>query len=120
MYLERGTITIYVSEMARAIAFYSETLGLPVAYRGGPGFTAIAAGGGWNIGLHATHPGSPTPGARGAISAGLVVADLDAAIATLRGRGLALDAPPPAGGGIRLAHFTDPDGNPLYLYQAAG
>ncbi|MBM4418152.1 MAG: hypothetical protein FJ033_07550 [Chloroflexi bacterium] len=120
MYVDRGTITVYVSDMARAIGFYSETLGLPVAYRGGSGFTAIAAGGGWNIGLHATHPGSPTPRARGALSVGFAVADLDAAIATLRGRGLALDSPPPSVGGIRLAHFTDPDGNPLYLYQVAG
>jgi D-alanyl-D-alanine carboxypeptidase/D-alanyl-D-alanine-endopeptidase (penicillin-binding protein 4) len=35
----------------------------------------------------------------------------------LRAAGVAVDGPKPGGGPIQLAHFGDPDGNPLYLCE---
>ena len=57
-----GSVTIYVSDLERAVHFYTETLGLTLKYRGGPGYAAIDVGKGFEIGLHATHPGGPRPG----------------------------------------------------------
>jgi catechol 2,3-dioxygenase-like lactoylglutathione lyase family enzyme len=105
--IDGGSVTIYVSDMERAVRFYAETLGLRVAHRGGPGFTAIDAGRGLEIGLHATHPGGPRPGQVGGTQLGFNVAR----------RGVAVDGPRPGGGPIMLAFFADPDGNPLHLVE---
>src|SRR5438270_484894 len=39
--IEGGSVTIYVSDMERAIGFYTGTLGLRLMYRGGPGYAAV-------------------------------------------------------------------------------
>ena len=48
----RGNVTVYVSNMDRAVRFYSETLGLKLAYRFGDHWASIEAGTGLTIGLH--------------------------------------------------------------------
>ena len=113
-----GTVTIYVSDMERAVRFYTETLGLKLKYRGGPGYTAIDVGRGLEIGLHGTHPGGPRPGPGGSMSVGFYVDEPIGRVAErLRAAGVAVDGPKPGGGPIQLAHFGDPDGNPLYLCE---
>lgn len=47
----------------------------------------------------------------------LVVPDLAAAREELLGRGIAVGEVDDLGGGVRLARFTDPDGNSLLLQQ---
>src|SRR5581483_6754998 len=116
--IDGGSVTIYVSDMERAVRFYAETLGLRVAHRGGPGFTAIDAGRGLEIGLHATHPGGPRPGQVGGTQLGFNVArPIEEVVDELRRRGVAVDGPRPGGGPIMLAFFADPDGNPLHLVE---
>jgi len=115
-----GTVTIYVSDMERAVAFYTGTLGLKLMYRGGLGYTALDGGKGFEIGLHATYPGGPTPGAGGSMSVGFYVDEPIATVADrLRAAGVAVDRPKAGGGPVQLAHFGDPDGNPLYLCEIA-
>jgi catechol 2,3-dioxygenase-like lactoylglutathione lyase family enzyme len=113
-----GTATIYVSDMERAVRFYTETLGLKLMYRGGPGYTAIDGGKGLEIGLHTTHPGGPQPGPGGPIQVGLYVDEpIGQVVATLRERGAQVGDPFAGGGPITLATLADPDGNPLYLCE---
>jgi catechol 2,3-dioxygenase-like lactoylglutathione lyase family enzyme len=113
-----GTVTIYVSDMERAVCFYTETLGLKLMYRGGPGYTAIDGGKGLEIGLHTTHPGGAQPGPGGSIQVGFYVDQpIAEVVATLRSRGAEVGDPRPGGGPITLASLADPDGNPLYLCE---
>jgi catechol 2,3-dioxygenase-like lactoylglutathione lyase family enzyme len=113
-----GTATIYVSDMERAVRFYTETLGLKLMYRGGPGYTAIEGGRGLEIGLHTPHAGGPQPGSGGPIQVGFYVDQpIAEVVATLRARGAEVGDPRPGGGPITLASLADPDGNSLYLCE---
>ncbi len=71
--IHAGHPTIYVSDMDRAIAFYTETLGLSLAFRVGDHYAKVDAGDGLILGLHPVGPDSPTPGASGAITVTLGV-----------------------------------------------
>ncbi len=109
-----ANLTVLVSDMGKAIAFYREVLGFSVVREYG-GEWADLEGGGLKIGLH---PGGKRPLAPHPrhLSIGLQVDDIDAAVKTLAGKGVKFsDAP--ADRGIRLAYFTDPDGNPCYLCE---
>ena len=113
------TATIYVSNMDRAVDFYTKTLGMPLAARWGDHYASIDLGRGAAIGLHpAGQPGSPTPGSRGAIQVGLAVAKpLEEVVASLQARGVAFRGPVIDDGPVRFAYFDDPDGNDLYLIE---
>ena len=118
-----GSPTIYISDMDRAVQFYTDTLGLKIAYRAGNHFCMIDAGGGLMIGLHPAGPRSPRPGAKGSISVGLNVArPIEQVVAELRERGVKFDTSRSASGinddgAVKLADFADPDGNALYLCE---
>jgi len=112
--------TIYVSDMDRAVSFYTETLGPNLAERYGDHWASIDAGGGATIGLHPASERGPKPGTSGAISIGLgVTRPLDEVVSTLTSRGVVFRGQivDDAEGGIRLASFGDPDGNDLYLCE---
>jgi catechol 2,3-dioxygenase-like lactoylglutathione lyase family enzyme len=113
------TATIYISDMDRAVDFYTKTLGLPLAGRWGKEYASIDLGKGASIGLHpATNPHSPRPGTSGSIQIGLAVdKPLDDVIRDLRGRGVVFRGPVIDDGQVRLAFFGDPDGNDLYLVE---
>jgi len=49
-----GNVTIYVTNMDRAVRFYTETLGLKLAYRFGDHWASVECGKGLTIGLHPT------------------------------------------------------------------
>jgi catechol 2,3-dioxygenase-like lactoylglutathione lyase family enzyme len=50
--IEGGTPTIYVSDMERAVEFYTEVLGLRLESRHGDEWASVDAGRGMTIGLH--------------------------------------------------------------------
>jgi len=113
-----GSVTIYVTDMERAVRFYTETLGLKLMYRGGPGYTAVDAGGGLELGLHATHPGAPTPGPHSPVQLSLSVTQpIGEVVATLRSRGVQVTDPKPGGGPITIATLADSEGNPIALIE---
>lgn len=116
-----GIATIYVSDMQRAVDFYAGTLGLPLVLRAGDHWAEVAVGG-LRIGLHPASEHSPVPGTPGAISIGLGVDEpLPQVVAALRERGVTFENDAlPDDGGVTLAFFADPDGNPLYLVETSG
>lgn len=111
--------TVFVSNMDRAVDFYTKTLGLPLAARYGDHFASIDMGKGIAIGLHpAGNPKSPKPGMSGSIQIGLTVdRPLDQVVADLKGKGVSFRGPIVDDGQVRLAFFGDPDGNDLYLCE---
>jgi catechol 2,3-dioxygenase-like lactoylglutathione lyase family enzyme len=119
--IQNITATIYVSNMDRAVDFYTKTVGLPLSGRWGDHYASIDLGRGAAIGLHPSeHAGSPVPGTRGAIQVGLAVAaPLEKAVGELQSKGVAFRTPIIDDGPVRLAYFSDPDGNDLYLIEAA-
>ncbi|HEX9751814.1 MAG TPA: VOC family protein [candidate division Zixibacteria bacterium] len=113
-----GNATVFVSDMDRALKFYTGTLGMKLMYAGGGEWASIDAGKGFVIGLHLTGEGMPKPGSRGAISIGLDAPEpLDGMVARLTEAGVHFDCPIIDDGPVRLAPFSDPDGNELYFCE---
>lgn len=118
--LRGGMTTIYVSDMDRAVDFYHQKLGLKLIYRAGNEWCGIDAGDGMKLGLHPASPKAPPPGANGASIVGLTVTQsLDAVVDALKQKGVPFKGPifDDAKGSVRLAYFSDPDGNELYLCE---
>jgi catechol 2,3-dioxygenase-like lactoylglutathione lyase family enzyme len=114
-----GNATIYVTDMDRSVSFYTETLGLRLAFRAGDHWAGIDAGKGLQLGLHPAVARLPAPGTAGSITVGLAVDEpIEQVVATLEGRGVAFLGPVVDDGQLKLAFFADPDGNGLYLAEA--
>lgn len=107
---------VNVSDMARSVAFYRDTLGLRLKFES-PQWSEFETGS-TTLALHSVVPGadgkgSPQTGpAAGTCSIGFSVADLDATCGQLSERGARFVVPPTeqAKEGIRLAVCVDPDG----------
>jgi catechol 2,3-dioxygenase-like lactoylglutathione lyase family enzyme len=117
MKIKEANVTVMVSDMKRAIRFYVDVLGLELKANYGDQFAQVACPG-IVIGLHPMTKGGSPSEASGNISVGLGVDSLTAAIADLKAKGVTFsrvveDRP------TKLAFFTDPDGNPLYLSETA-
>ena len=108
-----GYVNIFVSNLTRSVAFYTEVLGFELgvfdpelgyaALKGGPVPIALAEDlSGQFVGIHT--------------GIGMLVDDLDAAYQTLLAQGVVFDMVPtrqPWGGDLAL--FQDPDKNVFYL-----
>ena len=122
-FLHHGNTTIYVSDMAASLEFYLERLGFTERMRaadpsGTIHWAEVDAGGGMVIGLHPTTPHAPKPGTAGSLSLGfMVTGTIDEAVEGLTERGVLFEGAVQDDGAVKLAHFSDPDGNPLYLFQ---
>ena len=113
-----GLATVYVSDMDRAVNFYSETLGLKLQHRAGPGWAQLDAGKGLILGLHGTHQGGPPPGQNGSTVLGFELDEpMDQAYQKLAQRGVTFHGPIQDTEHVRLAYFSDPDGNNFYLSE---
>ena len=119
--IEGGTPTIYVSDMDRAVQFYTEVLGLRLISRHGDEWASVDAGKGLTLGLHPAAERMGVPGTLGSINVGFNVTEsIEEVVRTLESRGVTFDGPikGDANGSIRLAFFGDPDGNSLYLCES--
>jgi len=115
-----GNATIYVTELERAVDFYTGTLGLPLVYQAKLGVHQ-GGWGGFEIGLHPAGSHTPTPGTAGAVTVGLSVDEpIDQVVSVLQARGVVFDGPVTDDGPVKLAFFADPDGNALYLAEETG
>jgi catechol 2,3-dioxygenase-like lactoylglutathione lyase family enzyme len=108
-----GNVTILVSDMSKAIRFYTEVLGLKLISNYGGEF-AVVESNGLRIGLH--------PGKKGHeklsrdLSLGFQVEDLTSAKSTLESRGVIFEKRVQDRGAI-IEYFDDPDGTPMYLIE---
>ena len=65
-----GIVTVFVSDLDKAVRFYTEALGLKLAFRFGNEWASIKAGDSLVIGLHPGSKDSPA-GRKGSITLGL-------------------------------------------------
>jgi catechol 2,3-dioxygenase-like lactoylglutathione lyase family enzyme len=117
MNLSSGNVTVLVSNMDRAVRFYTEMLGLKLAYRFGDHWAAVEVGRGLTIGLHPASGESPA-GKKGSMSIGLeLTGSIHEAVAELQAKGVQFHGPIREGKSGSFAYFDDPDGNTLYLTE---
>ena len=110
-----GNVTLIVSDVARSIAFYTDTLGLKVKLRYGENYAEVMIEG-LMVALHPPVKGGATPGGSQSLSVGFAVPDLSAAVDELKQKGIAFSGIT-EDGLVKLAFFTDLDRNPLYLAE---
>ena len=112
-----------VSDVARAVAFYTETLGFELLHQQLPQFAAVAVG---PLHLLLSGPGAsgsrPMPGGEQQEPGGwnrivLRVADLESRIAELRSRDVRFRNEMQSGPGGKQIQILDPDGNPIELFE---
>lgn len=115
-----GMVTVYVDDMERAVDFYTETLGLEIAQRGGPGWTVVRAPDGFRLGLHDAMGEAPV-GQAGSATVGFhVEGELADVVERLEDRGVNFVGEITEETAVPLAYFEDPDGNQMYLAEARG
>jgi uncharacterized protein (TIGR00369 family) len=111
-----GNATVYVSDLPRAVGFYTERLGMASSWAND--YVAnLDAGRGFTVALVRASDGMPVPGTAGSITMTLTVSrPLDEAIAELRAAGIDVSGPFDSDR-IRLAVVADPDGNRLSIAE---
>ena len=110
-----GNVTIIVSDVARSVAFYTDTLGLKLKLRYGANYAEVAVEG-LTVALHPPVKDGASPGGAQSLSVGFAVPNLPAAVEELKQKGISFSRIT-EDGFVKLAFFTDPDGNPLYLAE---
>jgi len=114
-----GNITVMVSNMDASVRFYTGALGMKLTNRYGDHWATVDGGKGLIIGLHPASPKYPAPGAKGGMLIGLEIDEpIQQAVDQLKAKGVPFVGPVvnDAGAGA-FAHFEDPDGNSLYLWE---
>ena len=111
-----GLVTLFVSDVGRAVRFYVETMGMKLVEQAYEGCAVIDSGEGFRIGLLQQAGSSMEAHGLRAPSIGLYPKiPLREAMAILENRGISFDVK--EDGPVVLAHFKDPDQNRLYLCQ---
>ncbi len=112
-----GNVTVYVSNMDTAVRFYTETLGLKLAYRFGDHWASVEVGKGLTIGLHPASAQTPA-GRKGSMAIGLELAgSMKDAVKALAAKGVRFHDAVNEGKAGSFVSFDDPDGNLLYLAE---
>jgi len=114
-----GNASIYVTDIDRAVDFYTATLGFPLKTRVGTEWAEIDAGKGLVLGIHrARPPETVAAGTRGAINIELAVTrSLDEVVSELKARGVAFKGEILNYPAVRIATLFDPDSNEILLGQ---
>ncbi|SFT90679.1 Catechol 2,3-dioxygenase [Lishizhenia tianjinensis] len=109
--LEASRVNLMVMDMDKSIVFYTETLGFQLLNRWGNHYAEIQA-----VDLTiALHENTKNHQIGTASSIGFGVSAFDDEVEALKTKGITLSLEDDAY--IRLAHFTDPDGHPLFLAE---
>ncbi len=113
-----GNVTVFVSDMDRAVTFYTGVLELKLTNRFGNDWATVDAGKGFIIGLHPASKKYPAPGTKGAMMIGLEVdGPIERVLDRLSAKGLHISRPVERGEAGNFVHLEDPDGNELYLWE---
>lgn len=111
-------VTVFVSNMDRAVQFYTEVLGMKVEYRFGNDWTSLKTDDGVTVGLHPASKESPA-GRKGSITIGFEVSEsIEKAVNSMKAKGVRFVSPIVDDKEIKAAHFEDPDGNEMYVVEA--
>ena len=115
--LQKVAFTMYpVTEMARARAFYEETLGRGASGSGAASpWVEFDLPGGGCLAITTVTPNKPSASAGGTIA--FEVDDLSATVADLKARGVAFAAEDIESPVCRMAIVKDPDGNAIILHK---
>lgn len=120
-----GAVRYQVTDVDRAVAFYTETFGFREVMRPGPAFASIA-----KDGLTLWLSGPKSSGARplaggvpqepgGSNRIVLQVTDLETCVASLKEQGVKFRNSVESGPGGLQIQVEDPDGNPIEVFQPA-
>jgi predicted enzyme related to lactoylglutathione lyase len=112
--IKAAQVYYYVSDMDKAIQFYTETLGLPLKIRFDNYWAEVDAGP-ITIGLHPTEDGKkPKQGGGGTIS--FRVADIESFVEEIKKKGANVGKiqTPERG---KFAMISDPDGNMIHVVE---
>lgn len=113
-----GNATVFVSDMDRAVAFYTEVLGLRLTNRFGNSWATVEAGKSLTIGLHPASSKYPAPGTKGAMMLGLEVDEpIEGVLKRLSEKGVNIAGSVITDQAGNFAHLLDPDGNEIYLWE---
>ena len=113
---QSGSVTIVVDDLKKAEQFYVETLGLKVQFQVEGHLVQVEAPG-LTIGLLHPREGQDShPVKSGSVHIGLEVEELDSAIKLLKSRDVEFQSIMEEEA-TRIAYFSDPEGNPLYLIE---
>jgi len=113
-----GNATVIVSNMDRAIEFYTQVLGLKLTNRFGDHWATVEAGKGLTIGLHPESPQHPKAGTKGGMMIGLEIdGNIESVVDRLAKKGVRITGPIIRAEPGAFASLEDPDGNPIYLWK---
>lgn len=113
-----GNATIFVSDMDRAVKFYTETLGLKLRMRAENFWAEVQAGDTLVLGLHPASPSAKDPGTEGSIQIGLTVDEpLEKIQARLKDAGVQFEGDIIDDEPGRFVQLRDPDGHRLYFWE---
>jgi len=112
-----AVVTIFVSNMDRAVRFYTEVLGMKLAYRFADDWATLKTDDGMTVGLHPASKESPA-GRKGSITIGFEVSEsIQKAVTAMKEKGVKFVGPIVDDKEIKAAHFEDPDGNEMYFVE---
>jgi predicted enzyme related to lactoylglutathione lyase len=110
-------VTIIVSDMDRAVRFYTEVLNCKIQFRFGNEWAQLRTLDGTTIGLHPASATNPA-GVKGSILLGIPVpGSIENAVEEMEAKGVKFTGPIINDTQVLIANFEDPDGNPFYLAQ---
>lgn len=115
--LQFSHVMQYVHDMQRAAKWYQEVLGFEVKYIAVPHYATL-----WHESMKFRldlHPTAAGQNVGGGSMIYFSAADLDAAVASLRQRGVTVSDPRKRGDSPRFTEFADSEGNPIGLYERA-
>jgi len=112
---------VFISDMARSVAFYRDVLGLPLKFQS-PGWTEFATEGA-TLALHRSDvggstTGEPLPMSAGRCRPGIQVPDLDQFHQRMIAAGVPCVQEPERVFGARVAQYLDPDGLTISVGEA--
>ena len=111
-----GNVTVMVSDVLRSVDFYTKVLGMKTRYAADAEWAEVAMTD-LVVGLHKAGDHGPKPGQAGSMSIGFMVDKLEDTIAKLTAQGVEFAPKIAEDGPVRLAFFSDPDRNPMYLCE---
>lgn len=113
-----GNATVFVSNMDRAVEFYSGVLKMKLTNRFGDHYATVVAGPGLTIGLHPASAKYPAPGTKGATMLGLEIDEpIETVVARLTAQGVKMKGSIVRDEPGNFMHIEDPDGNEIYLWE---